>query len=1038
MSVVWPFFNASSNATINKILAEIELDQQQMLEKSSSVATATQNNLSTNSSNSNSNSNWDSNNLISSQQSKKQQQQQSGKSSPSINISLFNKLIDQPNFIDEINISKNQKLIRYISQVEVLDILINYSLISLEISMLPNLETIQGLNLSNDIFEGENNVSQEDEHLNPHHQLNLPPVGGKNDDETEELDKLERALKRSIVASETLILFSGAIVQSLSTHSTTDQYLLTKLWRGILNREVEDFFPQIHKPNQDLSDDESDINVEQQQQLQQQQQQIDLTNPSNYKEAHNLTIFNNFLKLIDSIATISMQSLMNFIRFEQTQIDQTDLLTIQFIKFIPFSQTICDLLVRLISTDKPYNSNGLIEILLDQELIFRLLNIVKTNYLDHKVQDNLCNLLNGIVGISSNVGFWDDPSLNPNNVNEMGEPLDMDQITRNAANNPNIGPNDLTRQLVSKRCILEMLDVLINYGNYGLVTVVSVVIEVIRKNNSDYDEFDWIGFVEDEDNENDHDNENEIDEDVAVSGETEVQVGDVTKNLPNSRDPIYLGPMLKLFSLHLKEITTNYLTEKYYSLKSSTIPELKSSIGSIIEPLGYERFKVMELIAELLHCSNMILMNKSSKLDWLMYKRDLWRDIKKTESLVMDALNDSINDEITSDVISKSIGKLSLNEDVTSIKDEDEDKEKEFVKLPIDLSIGNFFKLQLLETHAIPLIILKLVQFPWNNFMHNVVFDLVQQIFNGRLANWDEDQASNQEETKYDDNLSLNKILIWSLFGDFDNYTINSTSSYQCSSDDNDDNDDDEYPGFFNLPNFILFCFKHSDEYESENLFKLGYMGHLTLIAEEIHKFQTYVENFGSTRTDQTFEILEDENDLSCSYYSKTSYFIFNSLYDKLFESENFAKWGVFVNGKLKEINEMHNKVLGNPNELSDADIKEEGDDLKSQPMVKNKNDVIVLDNGDSEEFHRSNEGEDEDDLQVIEGGDPEEEEEVGLGVEDEDDNYYDGGDLIPMKKTNSVLTDNENDVEIEQKEGDEEDVGVEEVSDTGRGRRKD
>ncbi|GME96440.1 unnamed protein product [Ambrosiozyma monospora] len=333
-----------------------------------------------------------------------------------------------------------------------------------------------------------------------------------------------------------------------------------------------------------------------------------LINEIKFKENHHLVLFNNFLKLIDNIATVNMNGLMNFIRFEQ----KNQPITAQFLKFIPYSQTICDLLIRLISTDKPYSSNGLIEILMDQNLVLQLFHLVKTYYLDHQVQDNLCNLLNGIVGISSNVGFWDDPPNAGQQLNEMGEPLDAEQLARQT--NPNIGPNDLTRQLVSTSCVFEMLDILINFGNYALVTVVSVIIEVIRKNNSDYDEFDWIGSVQG------------------------VEQG--IEFMPNVRDPIYLGLMLKIFSLHLDKIVGKYLTKEFYFKNPS--PRLNSSIGETIEPLGYERFKIMELIAELLHCSNMILMNKSSTLDYLIFKRDEWRDVKKTESLVHDAINDAI------------------------------------------------------------------------------------------------------------------------------------------------------------------------------------------------------------------------------------------------------------------------------------------------------------------------------------------------------------------------------------------------------------
>ncbi|KAH3667485.1 hypothetical protein OGAPHI_003134 [Ogataea philodendri] len=894
MSGIWPFFNSSfSNATINKILAEIDLDQQQLGLKMSDSSASDQLPSSP--------TNLTASKLLQTIQENDHLQQSRMEppvlhsERPHLNISLFNKLIDQPSFLDEISLAKNQRLITYVSQPEVLELMIEYILVSVDLSRDRN-----ALDASHNIFEGDNNVEVEAE------------------EEKKPLDVYERALQRSHTCSDLLVLSSGNTVAVLLGESN----LLEKLWTGFLDRDVDEFF---QTPKVSHSDDESETEPDRSTESADSDQFA-------FKQSHNVTLFNNFLKLIDSIATANINGLMNFIRFQQ----KSALITNQFLNFVPHSPTICDLLVRLVSTDKPYNSNGLIEILVDQDLTYNLLKLVKIHYADHQIQDNLCNLLNGIVGISSNVGFWDDSTQQQ--LNEFGEPLDTEQALAARTNNPNIGPNDLTRQLVSKKCVLEMLDVLINYGHYGLVTVVSVVIEVIRKNNSDYDEFDWVQSVEA----------------VALEEAEDSDSGDKSsRNLPNSRDPIYLGVMLKLFSIHLDEIKDNYLTDKYYKLNK--VPKLQSSIGDEIEPLGYERFKVMELVAELLHCSNMILMNKSPKLDYLMYKRDLWRDVKKTESLVMDALNDAINDDVT-----KPMEKMSLDGDSDSLS---RVGGEEYVKLPVDMSIGNFFKLRLLQTNSVPLVILKLHKFAWNNFMHNVVFDLVQQVFNGRLANWDEDRASNQEETKYDDNLSLNKVLIWSLFGDYDTFDVKEFDS------------DEEYPGFFNLPNYILYCFNLSEEYESHHDFKLGYMGHLTLIAEEIHKFQNYVENFGMTREDQTFEVLKDDNDVSNPYYLKSSFYIFNSLFDKLFESTQFNKWIEFINSRLKEINSMYNKVLGNPAELSDSLVADddEEDEIGSTPMVSDRN-VILLDDGNNDEFRQE--------LEVIEG----EEQDV------------DGGDLRPMR----------------------------------------
>lgn len=874
---------------------------------------------------------------------------------PNVNMVLFNRLLDQPNLRDEINLAKNQRLINYISQVDVVDVLIDYILISLTLSRSTELTPDQ---LHNDIF-----IDSEDSEDSSVVAVSTSGAaaavaaanGMTSTEDQEPLTPMDKALQRASVCSEIMILPNTSILTNLMS----SQPLMTKLWRGFFDRDVKDFFHHARLITPDtLAEEEAEDSEKSEQPVTDTSDTPEASDPipseeeyerSRYKDSHALLLLNNFLKLVDDMAMMNMNELMNFLRFEQEHCT----LTTQFIRFIPYSLTTCDLLVRLVSTDKPYNSNGLIDMLIDQNLVVKLFKMAKMFYLDHQVQDNICNLLNGVVGISSNVGFWDDPSMaSAQQLNEFGEPATDEQgnVMRNS--NPNVGPNDLTRQLVSHQCVLEMLDIIVNYGNYGLVTVVSVIIEVIRKNNSDYDEFDWIGAA------------SEIEDESNVTE---------PKHLPSARDPIYLGVMLKLFSLHLSDIVDSYLTDKYFTIRKVEL--LATANGDSIEPLGYERFKVMELLAELLHCSNMILMNKSIKFDYLIYKHDLLRDVRQTENLVKDALNDDIKQQPDEDLV-KDIDKLSITSSQAH---------EEYVDIESDLSIGNFFKMQLLETHSIPLIALKMHKFPWNNFMHNVVFDLAQQIFNGRLANWDEDQASNQEETKYDDNLSLNKTLIWSLFGDFSNF--NEEYSYN------------DHAGFFNLPAYILYCFHLSEQKEADTNFKLGYMGHLTLIAEEVHKFQNYVENFGMARDDQTFSLLKEESDSSLPFYLKSSFFVFNTLYERLFESGKFDKWNEFVNTELKELNSMYNKVLGNPNDIgpgedpedNDVMISEDGIPISQPPVNK---DAIILDNGDSEEFRQG--------VEVLEGeevgGNDEDDNNDNDNDEDSSDEEFGGGGLRPVK----------------------------------------
>jgi len=80
-------------------------------------------------------------------------------------------------------------------------------------------------------------------------------------------------------------------------------------------------------------------------------------------------------------------------------------------------------------------------------------------------------------------------------------------------------------------------------------------------------------------------------------------------------------------------------------------------------------------------------------------------------------------------------------------------------------------------------------RFPWNNFLHNVVYDVVQQVFNGPMER------------------GYNRALAIDLFATG------------------------------RITERIVEGQKASDKVEAEKKMRLGYMGHLTLIAEEVVKF---------------------------------------------------------------------------------------------------------------------------------------------------------------------------------------------------------
>ena len=132
-------------------------------------------------------------------------------------------------------------------------------------------------------------------------------------------------------------------------------------------------------------------------------------------------------------------------------------------------------------------------------------------------------------------------------------------------------------------------------GGNPLTVGVGIIIEVIRKNNSDYDP------------------------DAAGS-----------EIAPSSSDPIYLGTLLRHFAKHVPDfmgliLSPNHVINDGEKPKTVKRESLAVASGTKIEPLGFDRFKTCELMAELLHCSNMGLLNEQGSEAYIQ-KRDAERE----------------------------------------------------------------------------------------------------------------------------------------------------------------------------------------------------------------------------------------------------------------------------------------------------------------------------------------------------------------------------------------------------------------------------
>ena len=254
------------------------------------------------------------------------------------------------------------------------------------------------------------------------------------------------------------------------------------------------------------------------------------------------------------------------------------------------SPMIMDLLLKIISLEKAEGGAGIADWLHSQDVIPILLSYLGPEHA-WSTQTSAGDFLKAIITISANAS-----------QNEQSC----------------IGPNQLTRQLVSEECIAKLIQDMLHGGN-PLTVGVGIVIEVIRKNNSDYDP----------------------------------EVGADSIKTPSSRDPIYLGSLLGLFAKHIPDFVALMLS-KNHTIGGEDGPvtiqrkELSAAFGGRIEPLGFDRFKTCELMAELLHCSNMGLLNEVGAAA-LVKARDVEREKLRAEGKLAVSTNrhDTDSDGIT-------------------------------------------------------------------------------------------------------------------------------------------------------------------------------------------------------------------------------------------------------------------------------------------------------------------------------------------------------------------------------------------------------
>ncbi|KAG0367781.1 SIT4 phosphatase-associated protein-domain-containing protein [Gamsiella multidivaricata] len=488
------------------------------------------------------------------------------------------------------------------------------------------------------------------------------------------------------------------------------------------------------------------------------------------------------------------------------------------------TSAIMDLLLKIISMEESPEGKGTVQWLSEQGLMPWLVNRLDPNF-DTEVHSIASQVLLDIIAISQ--------SSHPEQ--------------------PSIGTNVLIDELKSEVLVSQLVGFMLDrdapYSSSTLISGVTIFIELIRRNNSDYD-------VE-----------------PLPPGSTEPV-----------REAVDLSDLLKVLASRIEDF------KNLLNVPRSVTGPIDTSIGKQT-PLGFERLKICELFAELLHCSNMAVLNSrpiisvspdgtvkvptvsincvaqepTEGLNGKMVDTDEKENGKVeqnrgrmsaetqngTSTLTGSSGNDlaATNGDLATPMASPPLRPATATLTSSTIAALTTNHTQDDVLIPV----GDFLKLQFVDYRIIPTCFDLFFQFPWNNFLHTVVYDMVHQVFHrpmGDIGRPDVDGSYIPPKSDVDITEGWNRRLTISIFKDgqltkriTDAQRLN---DYECAQ-----------------PKGV----------------RLGYMGHLTYIADE------------------TVKLLE--------LYSQTT------LFPTLYEYIDLEDWWNYVSKILKETKERDAQVLG-------------------------------------------------------------------------------------------------------------------------------
>ncbi|KAF9218360.1 SAPS-domain-containing protein [Gyrodon lividus] len=273
--------------------------------------------------------------------------------------------------------------------------------------------------------------------------------------------------------------------------------------------------------------------------------------------------------------------------------------------------SIVDLLVRIIQLDEHPGGAGVLEWLSSEQLMGRLVGLLSPAYTSdlHTVVSELIKGIISMAAPSPGAGLTEGLQNGPASNRFARELAHRNSISTLVgyilydfqADQPLVKPssNDTATDDISLSAPELPND---HSAASSVVHSISIIIELIRKNNSDY--FEPYLF---------HTLRNrliQVQQQLQGADNARETLEAAMQEMVDRMGVVNLGSLLDIMCERLHDF------QRFLRQPRSLQGPVQTTVG-LIKPLTFERYRICELYAELLHCSNMSLLNRSSEHDYL-------------------------------------------------------------------------------------------------------------------------------------------------------------------------------------------------------------------------------------------------------------------------------------------------------------------------------------------------------------------------------------------------------------------------------------